>query len=67
MVGLYSVYSVFINHGSSTIADSSIKPSLQVQGDHFKIEPEASHAPQSNLKSSAKGKYGDEGYEELDK
>ena len=59
--GLFCIY----NHDSSTIADSSMKPSLQ--GDHFKIESEASHGPQGNLKSSAKGKYGDEGYEELDK
>ena len=46
------------------------EPSPKTQPDlnHAKHEPQASSlAPPSKLKSSTKGKYGDEGYEELEK
>ena len=57
------------NHVSSTIVDASATPSSQRQ-QQLGIQPEAtqtSNAPASNVKRSSKSKYGDEGYEELEK
>lgn len=51
---------------SSTTVDASVTPSSQQQ-QQLGIQPEASHAPASNVKQSTKSKYGDEGYEELEK
>jgi len=53
----------------STLANPSVKPPSQDQHlDSSKSEPIVSSGPPSSLKnSSMKGKYGDEGYEELEK